>query len=111
MPIFNTNGTDLYYEIHGNGYPLVLLSGLATDSQSWLGCLSQLSMNHTVIILDNRGCGKSTPQETETSISLMAEDVIKLLNHVNIIQADILGNSMGGVYRIGNSNKLSGKSE
>ncbi len=96
MPTLNTNGINLYFETHGSGNPLILLSGLATDSQSWLGCLNELSKSHLIIILDNRGCGRTTPYEAENSISLMAQDVIALLDHLNIQQADVLGNSMGG---------------
>ncbi len=96
MPTLINNGIELYYETQGSGEPLVLLSGLATDSQSWLGCLPGLSKDHQTIILDNRGCGRSLPQDTQTSISLMAADVIALLDHLNLEQAHILGNSMGG---------------
>ena len=96
MPELEVNGVKLYYEIHGSGKPLVLLSGLATDSQSWLGCIGSLKTEHQVIILDNRGCGRTMPHETMISISLMAADVIALLDYLQIKQADILGNSMGG---------------
>ncbi len=96
MTVLNTNGIELYYEIHGSGTPLVLLSGLATDSQSWLGCLNSLCKKHLVIVIDNRGCGRTAPQEVPTSISLMANDVITLLNFLNINKADVIGNSMGG---------------
>ena len=96
MPELAVNGIELYYEVHGSGRPLVLLSGLATDSQSWLGCIGVLKAEHQVITLDNRGCGRTIPHEIETSIPLMASDVIALLDYLQLQQADILGNSMGG---------------
>lgn len=96
MPELDINGIKLYYEVHGSGKPLILLSGLATDSQSWLGCIGALKTQCQVIIMDNRGCGRTIPHETEISISLMASDVISLMDYLNINSADILGNSMGG---------------
>ena len=96
MSLLNTNEIKLYYEIYGSGYPLILLSGLATDSQSWVSCLNSLSKKYMVIAIDNRGCGRTTPQESTTNIPLMAADIIALLDHLSVKRGNVVGNSMGG---------------
>jgi len=96
MPFISCNNVDLYYEIHGSGPPLMLIAGLASDSQSWLPLVPFLSSRFTVIIPDNRGVGRST-QECEITIPLMADDCAALLRHLGIGRAHLLGHSMGGM--------------
>lgn len=96
MPFISCDNTDLYYEIHGSGPPLLLVAGLASDSQSWLPVLPLLSSLFTVIIPDNRGVGRST-QDCKISIPVMADDCVALLRHLNIEKAHLVGHSMGGM--------------
>jgi pimeloyl-ACP methyl ester carboxylesterase len=49
MPQFSHDGVDLYYEMHGAGPPVLLIPGLATDSQSWLPILAGLSAHFRAI--------------------------------------------------------------
>lgn len=96
MPVLKHEAIELYYELHGSGPPLMLLAGLASDSQSWLTILPDLKKIFTLILLDNRGVGRST-QDCEISISLMADDAMALLNHLGIEKVSLLGHSMGGM--------------
>lgn len=96
MPVTTLNGIDLYYETHGTGTPLVLIAGLASDSQSWLPVLEPLSRHHRVIIFDNRGAGRTVPQEAGPSIRQMADDCVALIAHLGLPSANLLGHSMGG---------------
>lgn len=96
MPNVVLNGVDLYYEIHGKGKPLLLVAGLASDSQSWLPIMDELSWHYRVIIFDNRGVGRTKPLEAETSIPLMADDCIGLIKHLGLSSVNLLGHSMGG---------------
>ncbi|MDD3814215.1 MAG: alpha/beta fold hydrolase [Desulfocapsaceae bacterium] len=96
MPNTVINNVDLYYETHGQGMPLVLLAGLASDSQSWLPVIERLSRHYLVITLDNRGVGRTTPQDIETSIPQMVDDSVKLIKHLGFSSVNILGHSMGG---------------
>jgi len=70
MPITNANGIDLYYEIHGEGEPLLLIMGLGLNSKSWFRTLPALSKQYKVIIFDNRGTGSSGKPNTPYSIEL-----------------------------------------
>ncbi|WP_088832072.1 alpha/beta fold hydrolase [Paenibacillus tyrfis] len=84
---------DLYYEIHGEGQPLVMLHGGGTDMRDWTLLAPLLSRHFKVVTVDARGCGKS-PAPTEPSNYI--EDVLSLLNHLNIEQVTLVGNSIGG---------------
>ncbi|WP_462320243.1 alpha/beta fold hydrolase [Halochromatium sp.] len=92
----------LYFELHGppalDGQPppLVLVAGLASDCQSWAPVLPALAAERQVLIFDNRGCGRSQPQDTPNSIGLMADDCLALADHLGLERFDLLGHSMGG---------------
>jgi pimeloyl-ACP methyl ester carboxylesterase len=90
------NGLDLYYEIHGDGSPLMLIAGLASDSQSWQPVISDLSDRCRVIVVDNRGVGRTRPQEAALSIQAIADDCAQLIKRLALPSVDLLGHSMGG---------------
>ena len=81
MPSTIVNGIDLYYEIHGKGAPLMLIAGLASDSQSWQPIMKDLSRNYRVITLDNRGVGRTKPSDINISIQKITDDCISLVRH------------------------------
>jgi len=95
MALLQIGNTDLFYEIRGEGSPLILLAGLASDSQSWSTVVIRLAKHFMLIMPDNRGCGRTTCPSEEITIRGMADDVIALMDHLNIEKADILGHSMG----------------
>jgi pimeloyl-ACP methyl ester carboxylesterase len=96
MPNTVLNGVDLYYEIHGKGTPLMLVAGLASDSQSWQPVISDLSQHCLVITPDNRGVGRTKPQDIEISIQQIADDCIALIRYLGLSSVNLLGHSMGG---------------
>jgi len=96
MPIAAINNISCYYEIHGEGRPLVLIGGLSGDSQTWKLVVNKLKQYFQVIIFDNRGVGRTQYPVGPFDISVLAKDTIALLDHLQIEKADILGHSMGG---------------
>lgn len=96
MPYFNHNNIELYYEIAGRDDPLVLIAGIGCDIHHWQYVRDELAKRYQIIMLDNRGVGRSAASTESYSLKDMAEDVIGLLDHLNISRADILGHSMGG---------------
>ncbi len=96
MPIAAVNNIHLYYEIYGSGPALMLIAGLGSDSQSWLPIIDELSQHFMLILPDNRGSGRTIPQEIETSIQLTSDDCMALLSELGIQSAALLGHSMGG---------------
>lgn len=96
MPIVNLNDINLYYEIHGQGEPLVLISGFSADHLLWRFVLEHLTPHYQVLVFDNRGAGQSDVPEGLYSIEQMASDIKALCQHVGFKNAHFVGNSMGG---------------
>ncbi len=96
MPIAKLDHIKLYYEVHGKGEPLLMLTDLADDIQTWQFIISNLSKHFQLILVDNRGSGRSDTPNTEYSIEQFADDSIALLDFLNISQAHLLGHGMGG---------------
>lgn len=96
MPRLAVNGVELYYEEHGRGVPLLLIAGLATDMQTWQPVVAGLAARCRVILVDNRGTGRTTPLDAPTSIGAMANDCIALVDHLRLGSVNVVGHSMGG---------------
>ena len=96
MALLKNGQTEIYYETHGNGEPLLLIAGLASDSQSWATVLPDLSKEFKIIVFDNRGVGRTKCPVNQITIEGMADDAVALLDHLKIDIAHIVGHSMGG---------------
>lgn len=96
MPRIQVNGIQIYYEIHGQGDPLVLIMGLHQNSGWWYRQLPALSERFRVIIFDNRGAGRTDIPETDYSIRLFADDTAGLIQALGLGSVHVLGVSMGG---------------
>jgi pimeloyl-ACP methyl ester carboxylesterase len=99
---FDSNGTKLAYFVQGNkGEPVVLIHGwLSSAGINWTlpGISGLLSKDHQVIALDVRGHGLSDkPLKDEDYGPELVEDVVRLLDHLKIKKAHIVGYSMGGI--------------
>src|SRR3954451_22577953 len=93
-----TNGQELYYEIHGDGPPLVLLMGIGYDCSLWtLAQVPALSTRFQVVLIDNRDAGRSSRGDHPYRIADMADDVAALLDALGIHRTHLLGLSMGGL--------------
>lgn len=96
MPLVQTNGINLYYEVHGAGTPLVLLPGLGYPAWQWHRMAPLLAQQLQVIALDNRGVGQSDKPAGPYTAALLAADTVGLLDALGIEQAAVMGHSMGG---------------
>ncbi len=96
MPIAKVNGIHLYYEQHGQGDDLVLITGLSSHHTTWFQILGPLSEYFKVTIFDNRGSGQSSQPHEPYTAELMAQDVAALMEHLHIPSAFVAGHSMGG---------------
>ena len=98
MPICACSSSiSLYYEVHGDGAPLLLISGLGGGSWSWYGQIPFFSPRYRTIVFDNRGAGKSSVPRGPYTIAGMAQDTLDLLDHLQADQALVAGLSMGGM--------------
>ena len=96
MPKVSVNGLQLYYEIEGDGAPLVLIPGFAAGRWIWFKQTAELSRSFRVIIFDPRGIAASDKPEGAQTIALLADDVAHLLQTIGIESAHIVGASFGG---------------
>ncbi|SFD22886.1 alpha/beta fold hydrolase [Spirosoma endophyticum] len=91
------NGLQLYYEVYGEGKPLVLLHGsYLTIPLNWSTFIPLLAKDRRVIATEMQGHGRTRDTTREFSYEAMADDVSGLLKHLKLDQADIMGYSMGG---------------
>ena len=96
MPKAPIAGGELHYETHGDGTPLLLVSGLGGIGNYWLPNIPALTRKHRVIIHDHRGTGQSTRSTIRYSVDQMTDDVIALMDHLDIGKAHLVGHSTGG---------------
>lgn len=91
------NNANLYYEIHGRGEPLLMLQGWGMDLTGWQYVLEPLSQEFQLILLDNRGTGRSEVTPGEYTTRGLADDAAGLLDHLQLDSSHVLGWSMGGM--------------
>ena len=96
MPTVKVNDIQIYYEIHGEGKPLLLIGGLGLDLSELQSISGWLAQRYQVLVFDNRGAGRTDKPDIPYSIEMMAEDTAELMKALAIERASLLGISMGG---------------
>ena len=97
MPFLHLKDTELYYEVHGRGQPMVFLSETACDGEVWkLYQVEEFSRDHQVILHDYRGTGRSDKPSIEYSTKMFCDDAAALMDHLGVEKAIVIGHSMGG---------------
>lgn len=93
----SVNGINMYYEIHGEGNPLVLIHGGGSTIQTTFGrVLPLLAEHHNIIAVELQAHGHTSDRDTPETFEQDASDVVALLNYLKIDKADFLGFSNGG---------------
>lgn len=95
MPLAELDGYSLHYRDFGSGDPVIGVMGFALDQRFWAAQVPAVSVTNRFITFDNRGVGRSTGSAPD-SIEDMAEDIIRLMDHLEVERATIFGVSMGG---------------
>jgi len=90
------NGMQMYYEIHGQGEPLVLLHGFTGAGSNWQSFIGDLAREYQLTIPDLRGHGRSTNPSGEFTFRQSALDVFGLLDYLGIRRCKAIGVSAGG---------------
>lgn len=92
-----TNGINTYYEVYGEGPPIVLLHGAYyTISMNWSALISELAKTRQVIALELQGHGHTPYSDRTLSRATLASDLEKVMDHLKIDSADVVGYSFGG---------------
>lgn len=95
------NNLKIYYEIYGEGKPLLLLHGAyMTIDMNWGPLLPELSKNRKVIAIEMQGHGHTGDIERPFSFDAMADDVVQTMKYLKIDTADVVGYSLGGTVAL-----------
>jgi pimeloyl-ACP methyl ester carboxylesterase len=97
MAILKRPDVDLYYEVTGQGPPMLLIQGVGVVGEGWRPQVDALKDRFQTLIFDNRGIGKSASCSAPISIEAMAEDARALMDVAGWESAHVVGHSMGGV--------------
>jgi pimeloyl-ACP methyl ester carboxylesterase len=90
------NGMQVYYEVTGQGEPLVVLHGAYMDIPSMGGIIPKLAESHRVYALEFQGHGRTTDIDRKITYQDLADDVAAFMDAVGLAKADVFGYSMGG---------------
>jgi pimeloyl-ACP methyl ester carboxylesterase len=93
----NVNGIKMYYEIYGEGQPLLLIHGNGGSIKSSSSQIPFFSKHYSVIVVDSRGQGKTGDNSDSLTYSLMTEDFYTLLNYLKLDSVLVFGQSDGAI--------------
>ena len=98
MATIDRDGVKIYYEVHGDGPPLILTHGYSSTSEMWNGQIAALSKRHKLVLWDMRGHGRSDYPDNPAAYSetLTIGDMAAVLDEVGARQAIVGGLSLGG---------------
>jgi 3-oxoadipate enol-lactonase len=97
VPTLRIHDIEMYYEIHGEGEPLLLIHGLGSSTRNWEAQVRYFAPRYQVITYDMRGHGRSSKPPGPYSMRAFAEDACGLLQALGIPAAHVVGISMGGM--------------
>jgi pimeloyl-ACP methyl ester carboxylesterase len=107
MPTFERDGISIYYEVHGEGFPLLLLApgGVRSSIDVWSRApydpIRELSADFRVIALDQRNAGRSrAPVRSSDGWHVYTEDHLALLDHLDVPRAHLLGSCIGPSFEL-----------
>jgi pimeloyl-ACP methyl ester carboxylesterase len=92
----DVNDIRIYYEIYGEGDPLLLLHGNSGSIESFIYQIPELSKHFKVIAVDSRAQGRTSDSDQEITYALMASDMSELIDKLNLGKVDVVGWSDGG---------------
>jgi pimeloyl-ACP methyl ester carboxylesterase len=106
----DVNGINLYYETRGSGRPLILLHGGLGSGEMFGPVLDLLADGgHQVITPDLQGHGRTADIDRPIDISLMADDIAALIDHLGLDRPDVVGYSLGGGVAVNTAAKYPDK--
>src|SRR5918996_5438174 len=97
MPLADLGDVQLHYRDHGDpaGPPVLGVMGFALDQPYWAAQIPAVTASHRFVTFDNRGVGRSTG-DASVPLETMADDAVRLLDHLGIEKTVVIGLSMGG---------------
>ncbi len=96
MPYAEINGARLWYEVRGEGEPLLLHHGYTASRVNWMPVAERLESRYQVILMECRGTGQSEHTPEGYTLEQYAADVVGMLDHLGLEKVSFAGHSMGG---------------
>ncbi len=97
MPFLNLkDGTKIYYEVHGEGEPVIFLHGIMMSTLSWLAFIPELSRRFKLLLVDFRDQGQSSRMKEEYGQDIHVGDIVSLLDELTLPKVHMMGLSYGG---------------
>ncbi len=93
----DVNDIKVYYEIYGEGEPLLLLHGNSGSIENFIYQIPELSKHFKVIAVDSRAQGRSTDSDKDITYTMMASDMSELIDKLNLGKVNVVGWSDGGI--------------
>ncbi len=90
------NGLQVYYEVHGQGKPMILLHGGITATEGLMGNIEALAKTRQVIALHAQGHGHTADIDRPYRFESLADDVAAVVKHLELPNVDVVGYSFGG---------------
>ena len=97
MPKLRLHDVDIYYEVTGEGEPLLFIHGLGSNSRAWEMQVPVFSEHYKVITFDIRGHGQSGKSPGTYSIETFVADTVELMKSLGLGPAHVVGHSLGGM--------------
>src|SRR5260370_31813405 len=95
MPTVQANGIEIYYEVQGDGEPMVLIPYLAADQACYAFQVAEYAKHYTCFSVDLRGAGLSGKPDGVYTTELLADDIAAFMQAAGAGQAPIFGLSLG----------------
>ena len=97
MTKIKVNDVELYYEMHGEGEPIIFVHGWMDDCSAWNSQIDFFAKKYNVIAYDHRGHGRSDKPEGGYSIRTLSKDLHALIKELKLEKVTLVGHSMGGM--------------
>jgi len=100
MPILQLRDIRLYYEVAGEGDPIVFIHGLGSSARDWEYQVPFFAPRYRMVVFDVRGHGRSDKPPGPYSVPLFAQDTAALIRALEAAPAHVVGISMGGMIAL-----------
>src|SRR5215813_6930463 len=97
MPFIKLKDATLYFELQGQGEPVLFIQGCGVAGSGWDPQVQELAGSFRCLTFDNRGMGRSVGATDKLSVKQMAADALALLDAMGWDRAHVVGHSLGGV--------------
>ncbi len=100
MPVASVNGIDVYFELHGEGPPLLNISGSGNDLRRSPAALNPVNRSFETLHYDQRGLGQTSKPDGEYTMADYADDAAALIHSMGWARCHVLGTSFGGMVAL-----------